>query len=164
MNTNIIEGIVFLVIVIILYVFYFLRGDKTKLKNATKKSFKIFIQNTIRLFAIFVIIEILDKFLSPQAVSQFLLKFTGFLGIVIGALTGAIMMAPAATSYPIAKYLFAHNATIGLVSAFLFTWVGIGVVAIPLEFKFLGKKFMLLRNLFTFISAIFIALIMEALL
>jgi len=93
-----------------------------------------------------VIIAILEKFLSPQSVSQFLLKFKGFTGIIVGALTGSIMMGPAATSYPIGQYLLSHNASYSLVSAFLFIWVGIGVVALPLEFKFLGKKFTLLRN------------------
>jgi uncharacterized membrane protein YraQ (UPF0718 family) len=164
MNTNIIEGIILLVLVIILYAVYFIKGDKNKLKDASKKSVKMFIQNSIRLFAIFVIIAILEKFLSPQAVSQFLLKFRGFVGIVVGALTGAVMMSPAATSYPIGQYLFAHNASYSLVTAFLFTWVGIGVVALPLEFKFLGRKFTLLRNSFTFIAAILIALIMGAIL
>ncbi len=164
MNTNIIEGIILLVLVIILYAVYFIKGDKNKLKDASKKSVKMFVQNSIRLFAIFVIIAILEKFLSPQAVSQFLLKFRGFVGIVVGALTGAVMMSPAATSYPIGQYLFAHNASYSLVAAFLFTWVGIGVVALPLEFKFLGKKFTLLRNSFTFIAAILIALIMGAIL
>jgi uncharacterized membrane protein YraQ (UPF0718 family) len=163
-NTNIVEGIILLVLVLVLYVVYFIRGDKGKLKDASKKSAKLFIQNSIRLFAIFVIIALLDKFLSPQAVSQFLLKFRGFTGIIIGALTGAVMMSPAATSYPIGQYLLAHNASYSLVAAFLFTWVGIGVVALPLEFKFLGKKFALIRNSFTFIAAILIALLVGALL
>lgn len=164
MNTNIIEGIVLLALVLVLYFVYFLRGDKKKLKDASKKSVKILVQNSIRIFAIFVIIAILEKFLSPQAVSQFLLKFRGFVGIIAGALTGAVMMGPAATSYPLGQYLLAHNASYSLVTAFLFTWVGIGIVALPLEFKFLGKKFTLLRNSFTFIAAILIALIMGVIL
>jgi uncharacterized membrane protein YraQ (UPF0718 family) len=163
-NTNIIEGIILLALVLVLYVVYFIRGDKKKLKDASKKSVKMLIQNSVRLFAIFVIIAILEKFLSPQAVSQFLLKFSGFTGIIVGALTGSIMMGPAATSYPIGQYLLSHSASYSLVAAFLFTWVGIGVVALPLEFKFLGKKFTLLRNSFTFIAAILIALIMGVLL
>ncbi|MGC8721131.1 MAG: permease [Caldisericaceae bacterium] len=164
MNTNIIEGIILLTLVLILYVVYFIRGDKGKFNDASKKSVKMFIQNSIRLFAIFVIIAILEKFLSAQSVSQFLLKFKGFVGIIVGALTGSVMMGPAATSYPIGQYLFAHNASVSLVSAFLFTWVGIGVVAVPLEFKFLGKKFALLRNGFTFAAAILIALVMGVIL
>jgi uncharacterized membrane protein YraQ (UPF0718 family) len=164
MNTNIIEGIVLLVLVLALYIVYFFRGDRKKLVDASKKSGKMFIQNSVRLFAIFVIIAILEKFLSPQSVSQFLLKFKGFTGIIVGALTGSVMMGPAATSYPIGQYLLSHNASYSLVAAFLFTWVGIGVVALPLEFKFLGKKFTLLRNSFTFIAAILIALLMGVLL
>lgn len=164
MNTNLIEGIILLAVVLVLYAVYFVKGNKRKLRDASKKSVKMFIQNSIRLFAIFTIIAILEKFLSTKAVSTFLLKFSGFNGIIIGALAGAVMMGPAATSYPMGQYLFAHNASVSLVSAFLFTWVGIGVVALPLEFKFLGKKFTLLRNSFTFIAAILIALLMGVLL
>lgn len=164
MSTNLIEGIILLAFVIVLYGIYFAKGDRNKFKDASKKSVKMFIQNSIRLFSIFVIIAILEKFLSPQAVSQFLLKFRGFTGIIVGALTGAVMMSPAATSYPIGQYLLAHNASLSLVSAFLFTWVGIGVVALPLEFKFLGKKFTLLRNSFTFVAAILIGVLMGAIL
>jgi len=164
MNTNIIEGIILLIFVIVLYTVYFYRGNKVKIKDASKKSIKIFIQNSIRLFAIFVIIAILEKFLSPNAVSAFLLKFSGLIGIIVGALAGSVMMGPAATSYPLGQYLLAHNASVTLVSAFLFTWVGIGVISVPLEFKFLGRKFTLLRNSFTFIAAILIALIMGVIL
>jgi hypothetical protein len=60
---------------LILYVVYSIRGNKEKLKDALKKSAKIFIQNSITLFAIFAIIAILEKFLSPKAFSAFLLKF-----------------------------------------------------------------------------------------
>jgi uncharacterized membrane protein YraQ (UPF0718 family) len=164
MSTNLLEGIILLAIVIALYVYYFFRGDRKKAVEALKKSGRVFFQNSLRLFAIFVIIGILDKFLSPKAVSQFLLKFKGFKGIIVGALTGSIMMGPAASSYPIAQYLLSHNAVYSLVTAFLFTWVAIGVVALPLEFKFLGKKFALLRNSFALISAILVAILIEAIL
>jgi uncharacterized membrane protein YraQ (UPF0718 family) len=74
------------------------------------------------------------------------------------------MMGPGATSYPIGQYLLSNGAGYAIVAAFLFTWVGIGVISIPYEFKFLGKKFTLLRNGFTFVAAIFIALLMGVLL
>jgi uncharacterized membrane protein YraQ (UPF0718 family) len=164
MSTNLIEGVILLVFVCILYALYFLKGDKAKLKTAAKKSVRMFLQNSVRLYSVFVIIALLEQFLSPQGVSQFLLKFKGILGVIVGELTGAVMMGPAASSYPIGQYLFAHSASVSLVASFLFTWVGIGVIALPMEFKFLGKKFTVLRNSFTFIAGIFLALIMGVLL
>jgi len=163
-NANVVEGIIFLALVLVLYAVYFARGDKKKAKDASKKSIKVFVQNSLRIYAIFVIIAILQKFISPQAMSSFLLKFSGLKGIIIGALTGSIMMGPAATSYPLGQYLLNNSASYAVVAAFLFTWVGIGVISIPYEFKFLGKKFTLLRNGFTFVAAILIALIVGALL
>jgi|GEM_PF-4847995 len=50
MNTNIIEGIFLLVLVLALYIVYFFRGDRKKLVDASKKSRKMFIQNSVRLF------------------------------------------------------------------------------------------------------------------
>lgn len=164
MNANLVEGITFLAFVLILYAVYFVKGDKKKVKDASKKSVKVFIQNSVRVYAVFVIIAILQKFISPEAVSSFLLRFNGLTGILAGALAGSVMMGPGATSYPIGQYLLSNGAGYAVVSAFLFTWVGIGVVSIPYEFKFLGKKFTVLRNSFTFVAAIFIALLMGVLL
>lgn len=163
-NLILIEGIVLVVSVLILYAIFFAKGKKEEVKNASKKSMKFFLRNSLRLSAIFIIIAILDEFLSPRAISSFLLKFKGFKGIIAGTLTGSVMIGPPATSYPIAQYLLNHKGSYSLVTSFLYTWVAVGIVAVPLEFKFLGKRFALLRNLFTFFSAILIALIMEILL
>ncbi len=105
----------------------------------------------------------LQNFLSEEAVGQFLIKFTGFFGIIVGELVGSIMLGPAASGYPMAKYLFDNGATVGLVTSFLLSWVLIGFVSMPLEYRDLGKKFMITRNVVTFIGIIIISLIMEIL-
>ncbi|MGB9810881.1 MAG: hypothetical protein ACPLSN_03955, partial [Dictyoglomus turgidum] len=64
-------------------------------------SLRMFIQNSIRIFAIFVIIGLLENFLSKEAVGNFLLNFSGLKGILLGDLIGAIMMGPIASGYPI---------------------------------------------------------------
>ncbi len=160
---NLITGLILLIFTISLYVIYF-RKDRSKVKKSIEKSKKIFVQNSVRLFAIFLIISLLDKFLSKEAVGNFLLKFSGLKGILLGDIVGAIMMGPIASGYPIAKYLFDHGAEVGLVSAFLLSWVMIGIIAIPVELKELGKKFTITRNILAFFSIIIISLIMEAIL
>jgi len=160
MYTNLIVGIVIILGVAGAYIYYALKGEKKKVTVAAKKSVQVFVQNSIRLFSIFVIIALLQTFLSPEAVSSFLLKFNGIMGVLVGALTGSVMMGPAASSYPIAKYLLTNGAAVSLTAPFLFTWVAIGVVSFPLEMKNLGKRFTLLRNGFAFASAILVALLM----
>ncbi|MBC7320671.1 hypothetical protein H5T89_08490 [bacterium] len=160
---NFIIGIIILALTVGLYIIY-LRKDKTKLKKAVQRGVKNLIQNSIRIFAIFVIIGILQNFLSKESVGNFLLKFSGIKGIFTGTIVGAIMMGPVATGYPISKYLLENMAPISLVTSFLASWVMIGFISISLEVKNFGKRFTVVRNLFAFISVIIIALIMEVLL
>jgi len=160
---NFVTGIMMLALTAGLYIIY-LRNNRSKLKKAIQKGSKNLIQNSIRIFAIFVIIGILQNFLSKEAVSNFLIRFSGLKGVFAGAVTGAIMMGPVATGYPIGKYLLENGGTVALASSFLASWVMVGVISIPLELKNFGKRFTITRNLFAFISVIIIALIMEVLL
>lgn len=160
---NLIVGVALLILTVTLY-FLYLRKDKDKLKKAIQKSSKNLIQNSIRIFTIFVIIGILQNFLSKESIGNFLLKFSGLKGILTGELVGSIMMGPVATGYPIGSYLLENGGTIALVTSFLASWVMIGIISISLEIKNFGKKFAIARNLSAFISIIIIALIMEAIL
>ncbi len=157
---NLITGIIMLVITVSLYGIY-LHRDRVKLKKAINKGLRNLIQNSIRIFAIFVIIGVLQNFLSKESVGNFLLKFSGIKGIFTGTIVGAIMMGPVATGYPIGNYLLENSAPISLVSSFLASWVMIGIVSLSFEIKNLGKRFAIVRNIFAFISIIIIALIME---
>lgn len=158
---NSIIGLILLIFVLILYLLLIIKRDYNKLIKSLNKSLKTLIQNSIRIFAIFLIIGMLENYLSKEAVSKFLLKFTGFVGIIIGEAVGSVMMGPAASGYPIAKYLFDNGGTVSLTTAFLLSWVMIGFISMPLEFRELGKKFMITRNIITIIGIIIVSLIME---
>ena len=155
--STLIFGISFLAFVAFLYFIYLLR-DKKKLKRSVNKGIKTLIKNSIRLFSIFLIIGILKEFLSKESVGNFLLNFQGFKGILSG-FVGAVMMGPPASGYPIGKYLLENGASYSLVSSFLASWVMLGIIAVSLEFKYLGVKFAVVRNVFTVFSIIVISLI-----
>lgn len=162
--SNLIAGLILISISIVLYLILFKKNDKEKIKKSLKKSSKNFFQNSIRIFLIFLMIGMLQNFLSKDSVGNFLLKFQGIKGIILGELTGSIMMGPVASGYPIAKYLFDNGAEVPLISAFLLSWVLIGFVFLSIEFKELGKRFALVRNFFTLISIIIISIIMGVIL
>lgn len=162
--SNLIFGFGLLIFVIIFYVYLFKNKGKKEFKKAVKKGNRNLIQNSIRIFSIFLIIGILQNFLSPKQVGDFLLNFSGVKGIITGLFTGAIMMGPPASGYPIAQYLFENNASISLVSSFLLSWVMLGIVFITYELQNFGKKFTIVRNLYAIISIIIIAYLMEMIL
>ncbi len=156
-------GIVIFSITFVIYTNFFIK-DRNKLKKSAKKGIKTFFKNSIRIFSIFIIIGILQNFLTKENVSSFLLKFKGIKGIIAGLFTGAIMMGPVASGYPIADYVKENGGSVGLISSFLTSWVLLGIISISMEFKNLGKKFTILRNLFSIIIILLISLIMEIIL
>jgi len=81
---NLIVGLVLSIIVFILYSIFLTKKDYKNLKKALNKSLKVLVQNSIRLFATFLIIGMLQNYLSEEAVGQFLIKFTDFFGIIVG--------------------------------------------------------------------------------
>lgn len=157
---NLITGLALIGLTIFFYIFLFFKNNNKKLKRSVKKGVKQFIKNSIRLFAVFLIIGLLQSFLSKESVANFLLNFQGFKGIIFGELTGAIMMGPVASGYPIGKYLLENGASVSLISAFLLSWVLIGIVSITIEFKELGVKFAISRNILTLIFIILISILM----
>lgn len=156
-------GILIFILSFFLYIYFFIK-DKKGIKKASTIGIKVFFKNSVRIFSIFIIIGILQNFLTKENVSAFLLKFSGLKGILAGFLCGSIMMGPVASGYPIAEYVRNNGGTNGLVSSFLTSWVLIGIISISMEFKNLGTKFTILRNIFSFSIIILISLIMELLL
>lgn len=82
-----------------------------------------------------------------------------FLNSLVGSLVGSI-----SAGNPITSYIFGGemlNQGVGLiaVTAFLVSWVTVGLIQLPAESAILGKKFAIIRNLTAFILSIIVAII-----
>jgi len=81
--------------------------------------------------------------------------FDSFIGSLIGSISAG---------NPITSYIFGGeilNQGVGLiaVTAFLVSWVTVGLIQLPAESAILGKKFAILRNITAFIFSIIVAII-----
>lgn len=91
-----------------------------------------------------------------------LISFFGkdmFLNTLIGAVLGSILAGNPINSYVIAGELISFNIGIIAVTAFLISWVTVGIVQLPAEIMILGKKFAIKRNLLSFVFSIIIAVL-----
>lgn len=77
----------------------------------------------------------------------------------IGGLIGSVSAGNPLTSYIIGGELLEQGISLIAVTAFLVAWVTVGIIQLPAESAILGRKFALLRNLTSFILAIFVAVI-----
>lgn len=73
---------------------------------------------------------------------------------VIGALIGSIALGHPSASYILGGELLAAGVELGAVTAFLVSWVTVGVAHLPAESLLLGRRFAVVRNLIAFAASI----------
>src|SRR6056297_3382406 len=98
----------------------------------------------------------LIKTVTPQSLYTGLFQQNQGLDSLIGATLGSFLTGNAATSYIIGGELMDKGIGLFPVTAFLVSWVTVGIVQLPAE-SVLGKRFAIIRNVTSFILAIAVA-------
>ena len=82
-----------------------------------------------------------------------------FLDPLIGAVLGSVLGGNPITSYILGGELLKQGVSLLAVIAFLLTWVTVGVIQLPAESLMLGRKFAIIRNSVSFLTAIVMAVL-----
>ncbi|MFT7824600.1 MAG: permease, partial [Sulfurimonas sp.] len=77
---------------------------------------------------------------------------------IIGTITGAVSVGQPFLSYIIGGELSTQGISLYAITAFILSFVTLGVVQLPLEYSLFGMRFTLLRNLLSFIFSILVSL------
>ncbi len=128
------------------------------LDKAFKKTLSSIKQSSYILLAVMLLIAAAIT-LIPMDFYSSLFTNNEALDSFIGAALGSVAAGNPLNSYIIGGELLAKGISLVAVTAFLLSWVTVGVVQFPAEAILLGKKFALVRNVLSFISAIVIALL-----
>ncbi len=118
--------------------------------------------NFKRVIPVILGVFILVSFLEVAVPKEFYAKiFSGIpiLDSFIGAALGSISAGHPLTSYIIGGELLNQGVALVAVVAFLLSWVTVGIIQLPAEGLILGRKFALMRNLISFVSAIVISIL-----
>ena len=95
--------------------------------------------------------------LNAQTISQLIGKQSGWLGVLVLGVLGAITLIPGFIAFPLAASLLHSGAGYAQLAAFISTLMMVGVVTMPVEIKYFGKKATLIRNGLAFVFAFGIA-------
>ena len=112
---------------------------------------------------ILLLIASLDLLLSSKWILT-LFQNNVFLDSLIGGAVGSLAAGNPITSYILGGEFLQAGVSLVAVTAFILTWVTVGLVQLPAESLMLGKKYAIARNILSFISAIVIALITQLIL
>jgi len=135
--------------------------DRKKTKKALQKSWKSFENILPQFLSILIFVGLLLAFLNPPMISRVLGSASGWLGVIIASLVGAITLIPGYIAFPTAALLIKGGAGYMQMSAFISSLMMVGVVTLPVEIKYFNKKSALLRNGISFLFSFLVALIMS---
>jgi uncharacterized membrane protein YraQ (UPF0718 family) len=112
------------------------------------------------LFLMIIIIGLIMSFIPRDMIQKYMGRDMNIIQVLLASLTGAIAMIPSLIALPLAGSLVDNGASYVPIAAFITSLTMVGFITIPIELHELGKRITILRNLFAFVFAAIIALLM----
>lgn len=122
------------------------------------KSAKSFAKIAPMMLAIILLMGLLQSYVTKEMLASL---FSGHIltDTFIGTVAGGVSVGNPAISYVLGGELLQSGVSMYAVTAFILSWVSLGVVQLPLEFELFDKRFTILRNLLSFIAAIVVSIL-----
>ena len=130
--------------------------DRKKTVMGLKKGWKMFRNIAVPFLNILILVSLALYAMPPSLIVKYLGPGSGWGGQAIAAVVGSITLIPGFISYPIASVLIKEGASYAIVATFMTTLMMVGVVTLPLESAYFGRKIAIVRNVLNFIAAIVI--------
>ncbi|TFG45560.1 MAG: permease [Dehalococcoidia bacterium] len=141
---------------------FFMDRDKTIM--GFKKGWQMFRKLLLPFLNILIIVSLALYLIPPSAIDQYLGAGSGIGGFSIAAVVGSITLIPAFISYPIAAGLLQQGASYSIVATLMTTLMMVGVITLPLEIQYLGRRVAITRNALNFAAAIIVGLLIGVIL
>lgn len=148
---------IFLYTLVVILLLISLSKDRRKTLIALKKAWKAFENILPQFLGIILLVSIFLAYLEPRVISRILGERSGWLGVLLAAVTGAVTLIPGFVAFPTAALLLHGGAGLMQIGAFVSALMMVGVVTAPVEMKYFGKKLTFYRNLLAFLFSFFIA-------
>ena len=133
--------------------------DKEKTKQSLKKAWKSFVNILPKLLGIVSAVGIIITFLNPQTIGKLIGDSSGWTGVIIAAIIGSVTIIPGFVAFPTAAMLLQNGAGYMQLGAFISSLMMVGLVTIPMEIEYFGKKVAILRNTLAFCFSLIVAVI-----
>ena len=133
--------------------------DKKKTKMALKKAWKAFENILPEFLVVILLVGFLLAVLNTDTISKIIGSESGWFGIILAAIIGSVTLIPGFVAFPTAAILLQNGAGYMQIAAFISTLMMVGVITIPVEIKYFGKKISILRNVLAFLFSFIVALI-----
>jgi uncharacterized membrane protein YraQ (UPF0718 family) len=133
-----------------------MKRDPNTFVQSLKHALKMFTTIAPILLAVIGLVGLFKTYVTPEMIQ---LLFTGntLLDTFTGTIAGAISVGQPFISYFIGGELSSGGISLYAVTAFILSFVSLGIIQLPLEYSLFGTRFTLIRNLLSFLFAMLIA-------
>ncbi len=125
-------------------------------KQAFFNTTRVFKKSVPILMGVLMLLALADT-LIPKQTYRLIFSGNWFFDPLIGAALGGISGGNPLTSYIIGGELRRQGVSMMAVTAFIVSWVTVGMIQLPAEALMLGKRFAIVRNVVSFCTSIVIA-------
>jgi len=127
-----------------------------RLTRSLKKTARTFV-NLLPIIIGMLLLTSLASTLFPERISAGLFGGSDARDALIGASVGSVAAGHPLASYLLGGELLESGVSLVAVTAFIVSWVTVGIVQLPAEVLMLGARFAIYRNVICFFSAVAIA-------
>jgi len=127
-----------------------------KLRMLSKNTLKSLWMIAPMLLAIIALVGLFETYITPQMIHSL---FNGDVihDTLLGITAGTVSVGQPFLSYIIGGELLKEGISLYAVTAFILSFVTLGVIQLPLEFSIFGPKFTIIRNLLSLLFSFIIA-------
>lgn len=133
--------------------------DREKTKQSLEKAWKSFINILPQLLGIVSAVGIIISFLNPETIGKLIGDSSGWSGVILAAIIGSVTLIPGFIAFPTAAMLLQNGAGYMQLGAFISSLMMVGLVTIPMEIEYFGKKVAIIRNTLAFCFSLVVAVI-----
>ena len=133
--------------------------DQRKTFEGIKRGLKMFLNLLPALLIVLILVSVFLYLVPDKTIIKLLGAKSGVIGVAIAAAVGSIALIPAFIAFPLAKILLVKGVSYTVVAVFITTLIMVGVLTLPIEFKYFGKKAAIMRNVLSFFGAIIVGLL-----
>ncbi len=126
------------------------------IKTASINTLKNLWMITPMLLAVIGLVGLFETYITPQIIHSL---FDGNIihDTVLGTTAGAVSIGQPFLSYIIGGELLKEGISLYAVTAFILSFVTLGIIQLPLEFSIFGPRFTIIRNLLSLVFAFIIS-------
>ena len=131
-------------------------ASREKTKKALNKAWNSFLNVLPALAAMLFLVSISVALLPERVIASLIGEESGFLGQILASFIGSLTLIPGFVAFPLVAALLHSGAGYMQVAAFVSTLMMVGVVTIPLEISYFGKRAAWMRNAMAFVFSLLV--------